>query len=252
MQLPARGVSQADRRLTRAGPLDSADVEHGGRVYTTPDVVDDPVWRTRGRDWEMRLLDFRVVQREGGTRVDGEPAASGRSRFWSCCWSAQPRAAAPPISGRSNPWAVTATLRSAVPGATSSVLEVRAWNRRGAMYRLDKRTWSSNSRHRIAGAGARARRGDDRGHSLLPDALGPEGPSGGSRAARGLGDYVGRRTSWPFQPLDRDRPLVERRWRASLPPGLRGPMITQAVGGMGWFMAPSAAGTGDTFPERIF
>jgi hypothetical protein len=42
--------------------------EYRGRQYATDDIVRDPVWRTRGRDWEMRLLDFRVIQPDGANR----------------------------------------------------------------------------------------------------------------------------------------------------------------------------------------
>jgi hypothetical protein len=39
-----------------------------GRPYQTADIVRDPVWRTPVRSWEMRLMDFRVIQPEGPNR----------------------------------------------------------------------------------------------------------------------------------------------------------------------------------------
>ncbi len=40
--------------------------EHDGRVYKTPNIVNDPVWRTPKRNWEMVLMDFRVIQADNG------------------------------------------------------------------------------------------------------------------------------------------------------------------------------------------
>jgi hypothetical protein len=53
---------------TRADRVVPVAFEYRGRLYATDDIVHDPVWRTRGRDWEMRLLDFRVIQPEGANR----------------------------------------------------------------------------------------------------------------------------------------------------------------------------------------
>ncbi len=39
-----------------------------GQVHTTTSIVADPVWRTEGRNWEMRLMDFRLIQPEGPNR----------------------------------------------------------------------------------------------------------------------------------------------------------------------------------------
>jgi hypothetical protein len=45
---------------------------YGGRelpgLYETEDVVHDPDWQSAKRDWEMRLMDFRVIHREGPNR----------------------------------------------------------------------------------------------------------------------------------------------------------------------------------------
>ncbi|HEU5039217.1 MAG TPA: hypothetical protein VFT84_00250 [Gemmatimonadales bacterium] len=35
---------------------------------TTSDIVREPAWRTRGRDWAMRLMDFRMIQGPGPNR----------------------------------------------------------------------------------------------------------------------------------------------------------------------------------------
>ena len=40
--------------------------EYGDRTYTTTDIVDDPTWRTPKRTWEMKLMDFRVIQPNNG------------------------------------------------------------------------------------------------------------------------------------------------------------------------------------------
>jgi len=39
--------------------------EYRGQVRMTENITTDPEWRTSGRDWEMRLLDFRVIQFQG-------------------------------------------------------------------------------------------------------------------------------------------------------------------------------------------
>lgn len=50
---------------TRAGATIPLTFEYRGTRHSTSDVTNDPVWRTRGRDWEMRLMDFRVIQSDG-------------------------------------------------------------------------------------------------------------------------------------------------------------------------------------------
>ena len=42
--------------------------EYQGRTYTATDIVNDPRWGRPARDWEMILLDFRVIQTEGPNR----------------------------------------------------------------------------------------------------------------------------------------------------------------------------------------
>ena len=39
-----------------------------GQAYRTPNIVADPVWRTPQRSWDMRLMDFRIIQPEGPNR----------------------------------------------------------------------------------------------------------------------------------------------------------------------------------------
>ena len=39
--------------------------EYQGKVYASDNIVADPTWRPSGRDWEMILLDFRVIEPEG-------------------------------------------------------------------------------------------------------------------------------------------------------------------------------------------
>ena len=48
----------ADRRVPMT-------FEYRGTIYSTKDITHDPVWRPQARDWEMRLMDFRVIQPEG-------------------------------------------------------------------------------------------------------------------------------------------------------------------------------------------
>ncbi len=47
---------------TRAGATIPLTFEYRGTMHSTSDVTNDPVWRTRARDWDMRLMDFRVIQ----------------------------------------------------------------------------------------------------------------------------------------------------------------------------------------------
>ena len=50
---------------TRAGATIPLTFEYRGAIHSTSDITNDPVWRTRARDWEMRLMDFRVIQPDG-------------------------------------------------------------------------------------------------------------------------------------------------------------------------------------------
>ena len=53
-------------RWTRAKMTVPVTFEYRGQVHSSEDIVHDPVWRTAERDWEMRLMDFRVIQQEEG------------------------------------------------------------------------------------------------------------------------------------------------------------------------------------------
>lgn len=52
-------------RWTRAGLTVPLTFEYRGEIHSTTDITRDPAWQTRGRDWPMRLMDFRVIQPEG-------------------------------------------------------------------------------------------------------------------------------------------------------------------------------------------
>lgn len=52
-------------KWTRAGATIPLTFEYRGVVHSTPDVVNDPAWRTPARDLEMILLDFRSIQPAG-------------------------------------------------------------------------------------------------------------------------------------------------------------------------------------------
>ena len=67
---PASGgrVQEVDLRVDPCRRHDSRDLRIPGREHATDDIVNDPVWRTPARDWEMRLMDFRVIQEEGPSR----------------------------------------------------------------------------------------------------------------------------------------------------------------------------------------
>ena len=38
---------------------------HGGVTYSSQDIVNDSTWRTAQRNWEMYLMDFRIIQPQG-------------------------------------------------------------------------------------------------------------------------------------------------------------------------------------------
>jgi hypothetical protein len=50
---------------TRAGRAVPLTFEYRGELHSSDDITSDPAWRTTARDWEMRLMDFRVIQSEG-------------------------------------------------------------------------------------------------------------------------------------------------------------------------------------------
>jgi hypothetical protein len=51
-----------------AGRVVPMRFEHDSKMYATENVVKDPDWQVDGFDWEMRLMDFRVIQPEGPNR----------------------------------------------------------------------------------------------------------------------------------------------------------------------------------------
>ena len=67
-QLPAVEFRKLIYQWTTAGSRVPMSFEYRGRIYSTDDIVHDPVWHTAERDWEMRLMDFRVIQPEGANR----------------------------------------------------------------------------------------------------------------------------------------------------------------------------------------
>lgn len=67
-ELPVVEFRKLVEKWTHAGATVPMAIEYRGRVYETQDIVRDPVWHAAGRDWEMRLMDFRVIQPEGPNR----------------------------------------------------------------------------------------------------------------------------------------------------------------------------------------
>jgi hypothetical protein len=64
-QLPVVEFRKWIYAWTNAGRAIPLTLEYRGQSHTTADIVTDPVWRTGRRDWEMRLMDFRIVQPDG-------------------------------------------------------------------------------------------------------------------------------------------------------------------------------------------
>jgi hypothetical protein len=67
-RLPVVEFRKLIYRWTRAGATIPITFEYRGRVHSTEDIANDPAWRTDAWDWEMRLLDFRVIQPDGPNR----------------------------------------------------------------------------------------------------------------------------------------------------------------------------------------
>jgi hypothetical protein len=63
--LPVVEFRKRINEWTQAGRTVPVELEYRGETYSTEDIVKDPVWRTEKRNWEMMLLDFRVIQPEG-------------------------------------------------------------------------------------------------------------------------------------------------------------------------------------------
>lgn len=68
MWLPVVEFRKLIYEWTRAGKTVPMTFEYRGILHTTPNIVDDPLWRSGRRDWEMRLMDFRAIQPEGPNR----------------------------------------------------------------------------------------------------------------------------------------------------------------------------------------
>jgi hypothetical protein len=50
---------------TQAGKAIPMTFVYREQVHAAEDIVTDPVWRTRGRGWKMRPMDFQAIQLEG-------------------------------------------------------------------------------------------------------------------------------------------------------------------------------------------
>ena len=51
-----------------AGRVVPMRFESAGKMYATENVVEEPDWQVDRFDWEMWLMDFRVIQPEGPNR----------------------------------------------------------------------------------------------------------------------------------------------------------------------------------------
>ncbi len=68
MQVPAVEFRKWIYKWTREGKEVPVTLEYRGQVRTTEDITADPEWRTPGRTWAMRLMDFRTIQPQGANR----------------------------------------------------------------------------------------------------------------------------------------------------------------------------------------
>ncbi|MGH7580808.1 MAG: hypothetical protein ACREM9_11590 [Gemmatimonadales bacterium] len=64
-QLPVVEFRKLIHAWTEAGARIPLTFEYRGEIHSTTDITRDAAWRTPAWDWEMRLMDFRVIQREG-------------------------------------------------------------------------------------------------------------------------------------------------------------------------------------------
>lgn len=64
--LPVVEFRKLIHKWTQAGYKVPLVFEHDGQVYKTSDIVNDPVWQTPKRNWEMVMMDFRVIQPDNG------------------------------------------------------------------------------------------------------------------------------------------------------------------------------------------
>lgn len=64
--LPVVEFKKLIYKWTKAGYTVPLKFEYGDRLYTTNNIVNDLQWRTPRRNWEMKLMDFRVIQPDNG------------------------------------------------------------------------------------------------------------------------------------------------------------------------------------------
>lgn len=64
-RLPVVEFRKLISRWTAAGMTVPLTFLYRGRIHSTRDIVNEPAWRTDDWDWEMRLMDFRVIQSQG-------------------------------------------------------------------------------------------------------------------------------------------------------------------------------------------
>jgi hypothetical protein len=64
-RLPVVEFRKLIEQWTRAGTAVPMSFVYAGTLYRTDDITQDPTWRAAGWSWEMRLMDFRVIQAEG-------------------------------------------------------------------------------------------------------------------------------------------------------------------------------------------
>ena len=61
-ELPVVEFKKLIYKWTKAGYTVPLTFEYQGKIYTTEDIVKIPRWRTDKRNWEMILMDFRIIQ----------------------------------------------------------------------------------------------------------------------------------------------------------------------------------------------
>ena len=67
-KLPVVEFKKLIYKWYKAGYTVPLTFEYQGDIYSTEDIVNDPVWGTNNRNWEMVLMDFRVIQSEGANK----------------------------------------------------------------------------------------------------------------------------------------------------------------------------------------
>jgi hypothetical protein len=63
--LPAVEFRKLIYQWTNAGVRLPLRFRYQGLLHSTEDIIHDPDWATPARDWEMVLMDFRVIQPDG-------------------------------------------------------------------------------------------------------------------------------------------------------------------------------------------